>query len=1078
MRWIVALVVLIELGSTSAVAADWVRIDTPNFVVYGEAGEKRTREVASQFERFREALGRILPGAATRAAVPTVVVVFNTARSFEPYRPIFNGKRVEVAGYFRASEFENIVALTIDSRVDAMRVIFHEYTHLAIANIAPELPPWVSEGLAEFYSTYLVSDDGRRATLGIPIPSHVQLLGTSPAIPLADLLAVTHASPLYNEGQRRSMFYAESWALVHYLMLEEPTRGANLSRYLRLVAAGTDAVAAWTQVFGAGDLVPAIRRYAGRAQLRGLIYRFSTGIDTAGGTAARVMPSEIEAVFGDLLQSTAAPSLEAEVRLERALKLQPASGRAQALIGLARASRPDSGDPIAPLVAASSDPDWLTQYYVAAGLTPHIDDTSGDERTRLVAAATRALDAVQAVRPDLPHAFKLRAEVAIRGDGDLEAALSNIRRARAGAPGRDDYAFLEAQILARLNRFAEARDVMGPLMSPAAAPATREHALAVMRLIVMTERQAAEQAERRAMRTTRPLDPLPAPPPPAPAARPVYRAMRHGEQRTEGLLERIECGAHSVTLHLRADGHLLRFTAPRMGDVDFIEYRQEVSGEANLRPTHAARSRVRHLDDACQPPAGTLGRAVAVEFLGQVAHGRQAPACRSRPGLFDRAWAPGCATASRRPLRYTARPVIFPARYRLDREIGRGGMAVVYLAHDQHLGRQVAIKVLSADLSSAVDAERFGREISVLARLVHPNIVALFDSGETDGRIYYVMPFVAGDTLRARLLAEGRIAPREIAALGADVAEALAYAHGAGVVHRDVKPENIFTSGGRAILGDFGIAQVSADYSADAVTSSLTTRGLVLGTLAYISPEQASGEGPIDGRSDLYSLGCVLYEAVAGVLRVQSIVEKILAHTDAAVVFARKAVALAPDVATFWNALGDVLLAAGRNAEAVDALKRAIALTSGYLPALERLELAYVRLGDAQTAIDLRLSRLRIGGQVARAESIERDTLDSGPEAARRADVRRDLETLLNAAGAADPFAEYFSSRNAADRIVIAYAELGEWHKAMDWVERAYARHPGRLRRMLTDHPYDHRGLAVDPRYARLLRVAGLEELL
>ncbi len=625
-------------------------------------------------------------------------------------------------------------------------------------------------------------------------------------------------------------------------------------------------------------------------------------------------------------------------------------------------------------------------------------------------------------------------------------------------------------------------------------------------------------------------------------------------------------------------------------------------------------------------------------------------------------------------------------------------MAVVYLAHDEHLGRQVAIKVLSADLSSAVDAERFGREISVLARLVHPNIVALFDSGETDGRIYYVMPYVSGDTLRARLLAEGRIPPREIAGLGADVAEALAYAHGAGVVHRDVKPENIFTSGGRAILGDFGIAQVTADYAADAVTSSLTTRGLVLGTLAYISPEQASGEGPIDGRSDLYSLGCVLYEAVAGaapfaaqtpvgllarhlthvppplvegddsvppalsaiisrmlakqagerpvgagdvaralrgiaegqveparsgspgitsrpehravrspsrarvpeverlvtegiaalnlagapsessprqmeeartylaralaldpgdagalagmarlllmkgvagidreasfaagrqhlfaalaaddqrsdvhstfaknalyldndfhaaarhlrraaeltpddpeVLRVQSIVEKILAHPDAAVLFARKAVALAPDVATFWNALGDVLLAAGRNAEAVEALTRAIALMSGYLPALERLELAYVRLGDAQTAIDLRLSRLRIGRQVARVESLERDALDSGPEAARRADVRRDLETLLDAAGAADPFAEYLSSRNAADRIVIAYAELGEWHKAMDWVERAYARHPGRLRRMLTDHPYDHRGLAADPRYARLLRVAGLEELL
>ena len=190
-------------------------------------------------------------------------------------------------------------------------------------------------------------------------------------------------------------------------------------------------------------------------------------------------------------------------------------------------------------------------------------------------------------------------------------------------------------------------------------------------------------------------------------------------------------------------------------------------------------------------------------------------------------------------------------------------MAVVYLAHDEHLDRAVAIKVLSAALSSAVDSDRFAREFSVLARLVHPNIVALFDSGEVDRRKYYVMPFVAGDTIRTRLVHAGKMAPRDVAGFGADIAEALAYAHGAGVVHRDVKPENVFTVGGRAILGDFGFAQVSADYSDATVAATLSTHGLVPGTLAYSSPEQASG-GKIDGRSDLYSLGCVLYEAVAG----------------------------------------------------------------------------------------------------------------------------------------------------------------------------------------------------------------------
>ncbi len=203
-----------------------------------------------------------------------------------------------------------------------------------------------------------------------------------------------------------------------------------------------------------------------------------------------------------------------------------------------------------------------------------------------------------------------------------------------------------------------------------------------------------------------------------------------------------------------------------------------------------------------------------------------------------------------------------PPRFELDREIGRGGMAVVYRAHDNHLGRYVAIKVLSGDLSSSVGAERFQREIALMAKLVHPGIVALFDSGVADGRLYYVMPFVAGETLRARLSRERRLTPQEAASLGADVAEALAIAHGTGIVHRDVKPENVFTVAGRAVLADFGIARLIGQGAGSG--RDLTTGGMVLGTLAYMSPEQGLGEPNLDGRSDLYSLGCLLYELLCG----------------------------------------------------------------------------------------------------------------------------------------------------------------------------------------------------------------------
>ena len=629
-------------------------------------------------------------------------------------------------------------------------------------------------------------------------------------------------------------------------------------------------------------------------------------------------------------------------------------------------------------------------------------------------------------------------------------------------------------------------------------------------------------------------------------------------------------------------------------------------------------------------------------------------------------------------------PIVLPARFSINREIGRGGMAVVYGAHDHHLSREVAIKVLAEELSSTLGIERFQREIDLMAKLVHPGIVSLFDSGEADGRLYYVMPLVSGETLRDRLVRERRMTMEDTAGWGADIADALAYAHGLGIVHRDVKPENIFTIGGRAVLSDFGIARVVQDAASPA--GSLTTAGMVIGTMTYMSPEQVSGE--VDGQSDLYSLGCVLYELLAGVppfvgptplavlakqlsesprslkehnvrispemeaivmqllakdpkdrpsgavevaralrsasaawhpvksvdkkpavpsgaptpadelvnkgmqawrrgipggagaqltlqesrayferalaiepqnaralcglssyysvmatrgfldrdtasakgrdlmfsalaaddrcaevyvllgvtalywdddfhaaarhiqralelnpdepdaLRFQSVVFKILGRLEEAVAKAREATERAPDAPSLWNGLGDVLIAAGRNAEAVDALKRAISLKAGYDPALERLELAFFRIGEVDRALETRVSRLRVAGQGERAKILEREAGEVGFAEAWLCDVRRELDQLLSEAEKNDPFFEYFSSRSPADRIIIAYAELGEWNKAMDWVERAYERRPGRLRRMLTDHPFDRQGLAVDPRYARLLRVAGLEELL
>ncbi|TMB69318.1 MAG: serine/threonine protein kinase, partial [Chloroflexi bacterium] len=187
-------------------------------------------------------------------------------------------------------------------------------------------------------------------------------------------------------------------------------------------------------------------------------------------------------------------------------------------------------------------------------------------------------------------------------------------------------------------------------------------------------------------------------------------------------------------------------------------------------------------------------------------------------------------------------------------------MATVYLAQDLKHHRPVAIKVLNPELAGALGPERFLREIEIAARLNHPHILALIDSGEADGFLYYVMPYVEGESLRERLKREGQLPLEEALRIAREVASALSHAHSHDVVHRDIKPENILISGGEAVVADFGIGRAITAAARD----TLTGTGIAIGTPGYMSPEQATGGARLDGRSDIYSLACVLYEMLAG----------------------------------------------------------------------------------------------------------------------------------------------------------------------------------------------------------------------
>jgi eukaryotic-like serine/threonine-protein kinase len=218
-------------------------------------------------------------------------------------------------------------------------------------------------------------------------------------------------------------------------------------------------------------------------------------------------------------------------------------------------------------------------------------------------------------------------------------------------------------------------------------------------------------------------------------------------------------------------------------------------------------------------------------------------------------------------------------RYLIEDELGRGGTAIVYRARDTVRGSYVAIKVLREDAIGSLSVERFLREIRTTAQLPHPHIVPVLDAGEHEGRPYFVLPYMEGGTLRARLQREKQLSLAEVVSLGVTMCKALDFAHKRGLIHRDVKPENILFSGDTPCLADFGTARALEK----ATNESTTSTGIVRGTPLYMSPEQASGEREYDGRSDIYSLACVLYEAVAGVppfmgATAQAIISQRLTH--------------------------------------------------------------------------------------------------------------------------------------------------------------------------------------------------------
>ena len=607
---------LVLVADTSTIAQNnWRRIDSPHFLAIGDVPASNLRDLVAKFEGFRETLSRLHGASLVGSAVPTVIVVFPSDYAMEPFLPKYNGKAVEAAGLFIPGRDVNYIAMVDDNNPERLRIVFHEFTHLAGRNSARPLPTWLSEGFAEYYSTYEPLKNGQEAIIGKLIDDHIIRLNQTVLMPIAELISIDHSSPLYNEGSRRSVFYAQSWALVHMILRAEPSRNEQLSAYVDRVSRGDEPVAAWREVFAGINMDQELDRYIRQQSFRAARYGFGAAAAKLAMTTSPMTPSDVQGFLSDLHTQLGHHDAAAK-RLAELVKRDASGSRATvaaARLTLERGRIEELNDRLRTLAPPS---DWFLSYLAGVTLADQIT-RSGNPRPEDVQAVERLLAPARSSGREFPHAVAsvaaLELQTAVVPSAEVEAALD---RARKLTPARVDYAFLHAHILVRRKELAKARWVLETILA-IGTPGARDTARRMMTSIAEYEKILA--GDRAApppdlpsipmIGATPPTDPDPRPP----KIVPTFRVTRPGEQRLEATIERIECVAgKGITFHFKAGDQAVTANAMKFDDVQFITYRDDLAGSISCGPWKEP-MRV-YLTWRPGEPEGTK-IAVAIEFL-------------------------------------------------------------------------------------------------------------------------------------------------------------------------------------------------------------------------------------------------------------------------------------------------------------------------------------------------------------------------------------------------------------------------------------------------------------------------------
>jgi len=621
MRLALRLLVLLVLLPAVAAAdpmprAGWIGLKAPNFYVIGDVGQRDLREVTRRLEQFREAIGIIFPKAILSTTTPTTVLVFRSHKNYEPVKPLYQGKiKKNIAGYFQPGRSLNYVTFTMEEGIEQLDIVYHEYVHLVVNNNITNVPLWFNEGLAEYYRTFQITANGKLATLGKVDADHVLLLRDH-FIPLADLVKVDHKSPLYNESARQSIFYAESWALVHYLLLGEQQKYvSHAGSFVAALADGASLEDACQRQLGlTGDqLQQLLSRY-----IRGDMFpmqsaRFTERIGKIDDLPVTpVSEAEVHATLGDVLLNMGRTA-DARVELDRAVALDAGYAPAHTSLGMvaSRENRADDARKELEMAAGLPTATYVTQFEFANALAQSWANPAPGDGGKIEKALRRAIE----LNPSFPDAYEMLAWKLGQNEASLDEAMRLVNKALDLAPGREAYVYRKAVLLANKQDFTAARSLLTQIIRGGSDETVRANAQRELAQVDDFERRkAAFEANRTASAPGGGTASSVVEPAGQQRIVPALRPIQPGENRVFGKLTAIQCAATGVVVVVRTpDGATLRAHATKFSQIDLITYRNDLRGDVQCGARAAADPvLLTFTPDADSTNSGT---AVAVEFV-------------------------------------------------------------------------------------------------------------------------------------------------------------------------------------------------------------------------------------------------------------------------------------------------------------------------------------------------------------------------------------------------------------------------------------------------------------------------------